>query len=218
MTAAAKVTDPLHPGFEDSRVPVSSADLDPLLWVTCPSSLSPSGRCMSRRDTSLLLPGTRTRIRMRTGAQPELSVWHRCAALAGCRATPACPSPPQQASRLLLWTTQPTCNLRPSWRLRHACMASVAQNKAVTTQLDSTFVCAVGCVALPATTWRAKTMRPWCPGVLASPATPTPSTRQAPSARCPTHRPTPPPKPTDPQSEHGMWRRGMQRAVCWTAH
>lgn len=204
VPAAAKEADPLHPGFVDSGVPVSSADLDPLLWITCPSNLSPSGRCLARRDTSLLLPGTRTRIRMRTGSQPELSLWHRCVALAA--EPPACPSPTagdspaavdnshmQSAPFMVLATC---CPGSPS-----ACVANVTQNKAVTTEHDSTSVCAVGCVALPATTWSSKTMRPWCLGVSASQATPTPSTRQAPSARRPTHRSTPPPKPTDLQSE-----------------
>jgi hypothetical protein len=75
---AAKAAYPSHPGFVDSGVPVSSPDLDPLLWISCPTSLNPAGRCLARRDTSLLLPGTRTRIRMRTSTQPALSVWHRC--------------------------------------------------------------------------------------------------------------------------------------------
>jgi hypothetical protein len=70
-------TDPLKPVFVDNGSPANNVDLDRLLWFDCPKALSPSNKCMSNRDTTLLLPATRTRIRMRTGKVPGIFVWGR---------------------------------------------------------------------------------------------------------------------------------------------
>lgn len=68
--------DPLRPEFVDTNVPATNPDLDPLMQVNCPKSLSMNGKCMVNRDTALVLPGTRTRYRLRTGPVPGLFVWH----------------------------------------------------------------------------------------------------------------------------------------------
>jgi hypothetical protein len=70
-------TDPLKPVFVDNGSPTTNDALDRLLWIDCPQISSATKKCMANRDTALLLPATRTRIRMRTGKVPGVFVWGR---------------------------------------------------------------------------------------------------------------------------------------------
>jgi len=60
--------------FTDTGNAVSNPDLDPLLFVNC--TTNPTGKCAAYRDVSQALPGTRTRLRFRTGPDSGLFVWH----------------------------------------------------------------------------------------------------------------------------------------------
>lgn len=55
---------------------VNNTQLDLLLFLNCPTTLNPSGKCLAYRDVAQFLPGTRTRLRFKTGAKPGLFVWH----------------------------------------------------------------------------------------------------------------------------------------------
>lgn len=70
-------TDPLKPVFVDNGSPTNNDDLDRLIWIDCPHAVSVTKKCMANRDTTLLLPATRTRVRMRTGKVPGVFVWGR---------------------------------------------------------------------------------------------------------------------------------------------
>lgn len=72
------IVDPAQPTYEDTGVPVSNALVDQLLWVNCPTKLSKSGsgKCMAHKDTVLMLPGTRTRVRFASPQEPGVFVWH----------------------------------------------------------------------------------------------------------------------------------------------
>lgn len=71
------VLNPADPNkFMDTWEPVTNDLIDPLLWIDCPQSHSPTGKCPAERDVSLVLPGTRTRFRFKTAKKPGLFVWH----------------------------------------------------------------------------------------------------------------------------------------------
>jgi hypothetical protein len=68
---------------QDGRTAVPNKYLDELLFLNCSSKLATPtvapdypGKCPAFRDVSQMLPGTRTRIRIRTGDKPGLFVWH----------------------------------------------------------------------------------------------------------------------------------------------
>lgn len=65
--------------FVPTNITVTNANLDPLLFLNCPPSVSkdPTGqKCPAYRDVSQVLPGTRTRFRFKTGKKAGLFVWH----------------------------------------------------------------------------------------------------------------------------------------------
>jgi hypothetical protein len=85
--------EPVPPGAEltngqlsfqevSPRMPVFNQDLDELLFLNCSNPSTPPvapdypGKIPAFRDVSQMLPGTRTRIRIRTGDKPGLFVWH----------------------------------------------------------------------------------------------------------------------------------------------
>ena len=67
-------SDPTH--FVDTNEPVTNDLIDPMLWVDCPESFSPTKKCPTERDVSLVMPGTRTRFRLKTTGEAGLFVWH----------------------------------------------------------------------------------------------------------------------------------------------
>lgn len=62
--------------FTVTTTPVNNTDIDPMLFLDCPTSIYPSGQCPAYRDTSQILPGTRTRLRFKSGPKSGLFAWH----------------------------------------------------------------------------------------------------------------------------------------------